>query len=169
MEEADRLIARARLVALKSPCPKAKFGTLIINRHDRIIAEGYNGSPAWPGDKCAKHCLRVGVASGTQLELCYALHSEQWAILKALQEGFDLVNTWMVVAGYGSDGEEWVKETPSFYCTFCSRWIMATGIHGCLVDTVDGPQYLGRDRIWETSYQTARGGIEASGKPKEEG
>lgn len=157
------LINEARKVALKSPCPKAQFGTLVVVDY-KVVAEGYNVPPAWPYDDCAEHCLRTDVASGTQLELCYALHSEQWAILEALQKGYDLRDAWLVVAGYGSDGEKWVKKKPIFYCSFCSRLILACGISGVLIDTVEGPYLLSSEEVWETSYKVARREILASGE-----
>jgi len=164
IKELEELIARARKVALKSPCPKAKFGSLIVV-DGKVVAEGYNKPPAWPGNDCAKHCLRRGVASGTQLERCYALHSEQWAILNALKQGYNLSKALLVVAGYDSQGKEWEKEKPSFYCTFCSRWVLACGFSGILIDTINGPYVMTPSEVWTTSYQTAEGKITSAGLP----
>ena len=66
-----------------------KMGAIIV-RDRRIITTGYNGAPA--GIKsCVERgeCLRrkMGIASGTRHELCYAIHAEQNALIQASKLG----------------------------------------------------------------------------------
>ena len=62
----------------------------VITKDKRILTTGYNG--AGSGIKSCKEkgeCLRVklGIASGTRHELCYAVHAEQNAIIQAAKLG----------------------------------------------------------------------------------
>ncbi len=65
-----------------------KFGCIIV-KDDNIIAQGFNAN--YPGSQeCAKvGCLRerLGIPSGTKLEVCRAMHAEWWAITNALRTG----------------------------------------------------------------------------------
>ena len=69
--------------------PNRKIGCVIV-KNKRIVTTGYNGAPA--GIKtCVERgeCLRkkIGIASGTHAELCYAVHAEQNAIIQAAKLG----------------------------------------------------------------------------------
>jgi dCMP deaminase len=70
----------AKTVALRSTCPKAQVGAVIV-RDGSIISTGYNGAPI--GEK---HCYEVGhneVAGHCQR----AVHAELNAILQAAKHG----------------------------------------------------------------------------------
>lgn len=66
-----------------------KFGCLIVNRGDNIIAHGYNAQ--FPGSSRCEEvgCLReeLGIPSGEQLEKCRAMHAEWWAITNMCRTG----------------------------------------------------------------------------------
>jgi dCMP deaminase len=69
--------------------PERKMGSVIV-KNKRILTTGYNGAPA--GIKtCMQRgeCLRkkMGIASGTRHEICYAIHAEQNAIIQAARLG----------------------------------------------------------------------------------
>ena len=99
-------------------CYKAdrKIGAVIV-KNKRIVTTGYNGAPA--GIKtCVERgeCLRqkLGIASGTRAELCYAVHAEQNAIIQAARLGSSI------------DGA-------TLYCThqpcvLCAKMIVNAGI-----------------------------------------
>lgn len=113
-----RFIEMAKLVGSWSSCYKEnrKIGTVIV-RDKRILTTGYNGAPA--GIKsCVERgeCMRVnlGIPSGKNAELCYAVHSEQNAIVQAAKMGISL-------------------EGATLYCThqpcsMCTRIIINAGI-----------------------------------------
>jgi dCMP deaminase len=96
--------------------PDRKIGAVIV-RNKRIVTTGYNGAPA--GIKtCVERgeCLRqkLGIASGTRAELCYAVHAEQNAIIQAARLGSSI------------DGA-------TLYCThqpcvLCAKMIVNAGI-----------------------------------------
>ncbi len=93
-----------------------KMGAIIV-RDRRILTTGYNGAPA--GIKtCVERgeCLRrkLGIPSGQRGEVCYAVHSEQNALIQAAKlgvsvDGATLYNT----------------HSP---CTMCARLIINAGI-----------------------------------------
>ena len=86
-------------------------------KNKRIVTTGYNGAPA--GIKtCVERgeCLRkkLGIASGTKHEICYAIHAEQNAIIQAAKLGSSI------------DGA-------TLYCThqpcvICAKMIVNSGI-----------------------------------------
>ena len=89
----------------------------VIVKDKRIMTTGYNGAPA--GMKTCKErgeCLRrkMGIASGTRAEVCYAIHAEQNAILQAAKLGISI-------------------EGATLYCThqpcsICTKMIVNVGI-----------------------------------------
>jgi len=105
-------------VAEWSSCFKANRQVgAIITRDKRILTTGYNGAPS--GLKSCKEkgeCMRerLGIASGTRHELCYAVHAEQNAIIQAAKQGIAL-------------------EGATLYCThqpcsICCKMIINSGI-----------------------------------------
>ena len=96
--------------------PDRKIGAVIV-KNKRIVTTGYNGAPS--GIKtCVERgeCLRqkLGIASGTRAELCYAVHAEQNAIIQAARLGSSI------------DGA-------TLYCThqpcvLCAKMIVNAGI-----------------------------------------
>ena len=79
----------AQTVAERCTCLRKKYGAIIV-KDDVIVSTGYNGAPA--GIKtCVERgeCLRdkLGIPSGTQHEICYAIHAEQNAIIQAAKLG----------------------------------------------------------------------------------
>ena len=65
----------------------------VIVKENRVMATGYNGAPA--GIKSCEEkgeCLRrkLNSPSGTQHELCFAVHAEQNAIIQAAKFGINI-------------------------------------------------------------------------------
>ena len=86
-----RFMDMAKMVGSWSSCFQAnrQIGAVIV-RNKRIITTGYNGAPAGVMS-CVERgeCLRrkLNIPSGTQHELCYAIHAEQNAIIQAAKLG----------------------------------------------------------------------------------
>ena len=105
-------------VATWSSCFKAdrQVGAVIV-KNNRILTTGYNGAPQGVTScKDRGECLRekLGIASGTRHELCYAVHAEQNAIIQAARLGV-------------------VLEGATLYCThqpcvICAKIIINAGI-----------------------------------------
>ena len=113
-----RFIDLADTIGAWSSCFKEDrhVGAVIV-KNKRILTTGYNGAPA--GIKsCAEkgECMRIklGIASGTRHELCYAVHAEQNAIIQAAKMGVSI-------------------EGATLYCThipcvICAKMIANSGI-----------------------------------------
>ena len=113
-----RFMQMASVIAGWASCYKAnrKIGCVIV-KNKRIMTTGYNSAPA--GVKtCVERgeCLRekLGIASGTKHEICYATHAEQNAIIQAAKLGVSI------------DGATlYCTHQP---CTICSKMIINAGI-----------------------------------------
>jgi len=163
-------IARCYDLASKSPCFKAKFGSVIV-KNGAIIGEGWNHSPNPECQDCEHQCaggIRVGIASGTRVELCHAGHAEGWAIVDA---GTRARGALIYVAGFDRGGNRFLKDRTlplgdprrGFYCTLCIRHIWMAGLNGIYVDSVQGITMETLEEAWATSYGVAAAGA-AAGK-----
>lgn len=114
----QRFIDLAHTVAGWSSCyqDNRKVGAVIV--HDkRIITTGYNGAPAGIKSCMEKgECLRkkLGIASGTKHELCYAVHAEQNAIVQAAKLGISIQGATL-----------YCTHQP---CVICAKMIINSGI-----------------------------------------
>ena len=113
-----RFMEMAHVIASWTSCntPGRAIGAVIV-KDKRIMTTGYNGAPA--GLKTCKErgeCLRrkLGIASGTRAEVCYAIHAEQNAIIQAAKLGISI------------DGATlYCTHQP---CSVCARIIINAGI-----------------------------------------
>ena len=147
-----------------SPCVKAKYGCVIVDPEGIIVGRGWNRSPNPSFSDCKNLCaggIRKGVASGTCIEACYAVHAEQWALLQA---GDRAKGATLFVTGYGSDGERRLDDPFSenvamrgFYCSMCARLIWAAGIKEVICDSVNGLITYSLDDIWRDAYAVGSG------------
>ncbi len=80
-------------VAQRSTCIRRKVGAIAV-RENRVLATGYNGTPAGVEHCAQKGCLRnqLNVPSGERHEICRGLHAEQNVIIQAAATGISLQN-----------------------------------------------------------------------------
>ena len=106
-------------VSLRSTCMRRKVGAVIV-KDNRILSTGYNGAPSGLPN-CIDNCERCyrsahNIPSGQMLDMCYAIHSEQNAIMNALKTGEDLkgavlyVNTYPCVTCFKLSVQSGIKE-----------------------------------------------------------
>lgn len=102
-------------VASRATCERHKIGAVIV-RDKQILSTGYNGAP-----RGLPHCLEVGcirnklgIASGTQHEICAAVHAEQNAIIQCAYHGTS-----------SKDATLYVNTSP---CRICAKIIINAGI-----------------------------------------
>ena len=89
--------------SLRSTCMRRKVGAVIV-KDNRILATGYNGAPSGLPN-CIDNCDRCyrsahNIPSGKCLDLCFAIHAEQNAIMNALKTGEDLKGAVLYVNTY---------------------------------------------------------------------
>jgi dCMP deaminase len=78
----------ASMVAERSTCKRRKVGAVLV-REKRILATGYNGAPHGLEHCDEVGCLRqkLGIPSGSRIEICRGIHAEQNAIVQAATFG----------------------------------------------------------------------------------
>ena len=111
----------AQVVSFRSTCIRHKFGC-VISKNGKIVSTGYNGAV-----KGAVHCLdkgcirnKLGIESGTKIEICDAVHAEQNAIIQA---------------GSNTEGGTlYVNGTP---CITCSKMMVNAGIKKIVIPKND--------------------------------
>lgn len=72
----------ARALSKRSTCARRAVGCILVDEHDHIIGSGYNGNAAGLPHCIDKHCLGAKSQSGTDLDLCEAIHAEQNALMQ---------------------------------------------------------------------------------------
>jgi dCMP deaminase len=98
---------------------RRKVGAVIV-KDNRILSTGYNGAPSGLPN-CIDNCNRCyrsahNIPSGQMLDMCYAVHAEQNAIMNALKTGEDLrgavlyVNTYPCVTCFKLTVQSGIKE-----------------------------------------------------------
>ncbi len=113
-----RFMEMANIVSTWSTCvrDKRQVGAVIV-KDKRVIATGYNGAPAGIMS-CAErgYCLRdkLGIASGTRAEICFATHAEQNALIQAAKLGISVDNSTI-----------YVTHRP---CVICTKLLINAGI-----------------------------------------
>ena len=89
-----RFMELTETVAKWSSCyQKNRHVGAVIVKDNRVMATGYNGAPAGI-QSCEEkgECLRrkLNIPSGTQHELCFAVHAEQNAVIQAAKFGINI-------------------------------------------------------------------------------
>ncbi len=118
-------IEQCLTLAKASNCPRANFGSLLIDPDRNVILmDGYNGGPRGGGELCGGDvCLREEeqVKSGTRVEVgCH--HAEMNVICNAAANGVPTKGAWLIV-----NGEP---------CLMCAKLIHHSGVTRVIV--VDG-------------------------------
>lgn len=113
-----RFVELSQVIAGWSSCYKEnrQIGAVIV-KNKRILTTGYNGAPSGIHNcKERGECLRqkLGIPSGKQQEICYAIHAEQNAIIQAAKLGVSI------------DGA--TLYCTHFPCTICAKMIINAGI-----------------------------------------
>ena len=132
----------AQLVARRSTCLRRQVGALIV-KDRRILATGYNGTPAGITHCDVTGCLRekLGIPSGERHELCRGLHSEQNALLQA--------------ALYGISVKESMLYCTNQPCIICAKMLINAGIREIVI--ADGyPDKMAREFLDEAGIKVRR-------------
>ena len=140
-----RFMDMAHLVSTWTSCytPGRAIGAVIV-KDKRVMTTGYNGAPAGlPTCKERGECLRrkLGVASGTHAEICYAVHAEQNAIIQA--------------ARYGVSIEGATLYCTTQPCTQCTKMLINAGITE-IVYAEGYPDNLARELLEESGIIVRR-------------
>lgn len=113
----DYFVAIAKVVASRSTCPRAVVGAILV-RNNRILATGYNGSPA--GEE---HCMDVE-CNMVEGHCERTIHAETNAIGYAARVGISIEGATLYV--YDSNG----RKEP---CHDCMKVIKAAGVGSIII------------------------------------
>lgn len=122
----------AEQVASRSTCLRAQYGSVIV-KDLSIIATGYNGAPSnVPSCYDRKTCIRdqKGIPHGERYEICYSIHSEVNAILRA---NSPVIGGRIYIAGMRGDTR--IDCTP---CFMCKRIMLNARLATCVTRKLDG-------------------------------
>lgn len=98
----------AEVTARRASCRRAQHGCVIVDKHRRIVATGYNGSPSG-----LPHCLEAGCRM-VQGHCLRCRHAETNAVIHALQVLPNIAGCTVYVTG-----------TP---CEDCARALIREGV-----------------------------------------
>ncbi len=114
----DYFLGIALAVSTRADCRRAQYGAVIVTPDRRIVATGYNGSPAGGLSCLAGQCPR-GLVGGAHNRAdysdCIALHAEQNAVAHSYGR---TVGATIYING----------PTPRPPCDMCAKLIAAAGI-----------------------------------------
>ena len=112
----NRFMSFAKDIADWSSCLRRKVGCVTV-KDKRMLTTGYNGAPS-SIKSCVERneCIRDknNIASGENIEMCYAVHAEQNAIAQAAKLGVRLEGAYL-----------YCTHLP---CSSCAKLIINSGI-----------------------------------------
>jgi len=85
------------LVSQRSTCMRRQVGAVLVNKRKHVLATGYNGVAAGQPHCLDIPCIGAKSVSGTDLELCEAVHAEQNALLQC-QNVFEIDTCYVTVS-----------------------------------------------------------------------
>ncbi len=111
----DKFMTIAIEESKKANCAKGKVGAVIV-LNGKILGRGNNSVPKGCIPCTIDTCLRkkYNLKSGERQEICRVVHAEQNAILNALKNGYNLINSTICVT-----------KSP---CMICAKLIINVGI-----------------------------------------
>jgi len=129
-------------VARRATCKRHQIGAVIVDTRHRVISTGYNGAPAGMPDCLALGCLRDErkIRSGTEQQICRAIHAEQNALIQA--------------------GNTYRLPGATLYCNFspcviCAKMIINAGITQ-IVYEIEYPDELAATMIHDAGIKPVR-------------
>jgi len=72
----------AKLTSERGTCVRRKVGCVIVDKHNHVMATGYNGVPKNFPHCFYNPCLGANSKTGKNLNQCLAIHAEQNALLQ---------------------------------------------------------------------------------------
>ena len=117
----------AKVVASRSTCIRRKYGAIIVSPNDCVVSTGYNGSPRGEENCCdTGYCERdrKNIPSGSNYELCRALHAEMNACLESGRKN----SIGCTIYLYGEDAKTGAELDYSEPCLICRKVLVNAGI-----------------------------------------
>jgi len=127
-EKAAQWMDKAKEVAQKATCKRAKCGAIIM-RDDRIIGRGFN-SPPGESEKERRCEVEKNTYNQKVTDKTCCVHAEQRAVMDALAQHPDKVKgAQLYFIGFYPNGELRLdKGEIRLYCTICTKMMFDVGI-----------------------------------------
>lgn len=133
----------AKKAAQKSTCLKRKVGAVLAKSESiNTIIEGWNGPP----DECEQcknvGCARENIKSGTQHEICRAIHAEQRVLIKTYENKLEI----------NKDDILYITCSP---CVICAKLLIMAGIK-YIIYLEDYPDKLANTMLKEAEVKVEK-------------
>jgi deoxycytidylate deaminase len=132
LDATNKWFEMVRQEAIKSPCKRARCGTVIARMYGDEIALGWGWNQ--PAGGVNPRCENLALRSGFKSDKTCCIHAEQVAIMHALSRGreYDSHYARLYFARVDDDGQ--LKPSGQPYCTICSKMALHAGIkEWCLI------------------------------------
>jgi len=77
----DTMLHMAEVIAFRTTCARRAVGCILVDKDNRILSAGHNGTPRGTAHCTDKPCKGAEFDTGQGLELCKAIHAEQNALM----------------------------------------------------------------------------------------
>jgi len=137
--------------AIKSPCLRAKSGSVIV-KSGVLIGRGFNGPP---NGITLERCLKDELPKDFKSDNTCCVHAEQRAIINALRNNpLDLLGSRLYFLRLDLDNQMQFAGKP--YCTICSKLALDVGIKEFVLWHKDGIAVYDTQEYNELSFAFRR-------------
>ena len=150
-----KYIEKAKMLAQKATCERAKCGAVLVKDGD-IIGEGYNSPPG--NDEKERRCeIKKDEFDKKVTDKTCCVHAEQRAIIDALRNNPDKVKgSKLYFARYYPNGELRLNGgndgKNQLYCTVCTKIMFDVGVAEFVITNVKGIASYSKDEYLSRSY-----------------
>lgn len=132
-------------VATRSTCARRAVGAIITDARGAILATGYNGVPSGVPHCVDTPCPGAAYPSGRGLELCWAVHAEQNALLQCHR--LDLARRLYVSCAPCFTCAKLIRNTPLTRLVVAAEYADPAGLQ-LLTTKADLIIRVGDSRVW---------------------
>lgn len=131
----EYFLSMAVLAASRGTCRRRRVGCILVDNNNHIIGTGYNGVPRNHIHCLDEPCPGANLKSGEGLDLCYATHAEQNALLQC--QNVENIQTCY---------------TTTVMCVTCTKLLLNTGCQK-IVALENYAQAVESKRLWMKSQK----------------
>lgn len=126
----EYFMSMAMLVSSRASCARRKVGCVLVDRHNYVLATGYNGVARGLTHCTTTPCAGATARSGEGLVLCEAIHAEQNALLQCRDKE--------------AIAKAYCTTAP---CVYCTKLLLNTGCQE-VIFLEDYPHAKASERLW---------------------
>jgi hypothetical protein len=152
---AEKYIEKAKILAKKATCKRAKCGAVLV-KDGEIIGEGFNSPPG--NDENERRCeIKKDEFDKKVTDKTCCVHAEQRAVMDALHNNLDKIKgSKLYFARFYPDGELRLNGgnggKNQLYCTVCTKIMFDVGIAEFILPNVKGIAAYAKNEYLSRSY-----------------